>query len=176
MNFVKKTILTVVPCFSVLLSANVQANDDVLFDKIMSLQQKKLGTVSNMSPAKNLGMANSLLSKAKTLIGTPYRFGGNTPSGFDCSGFMQYVFKNAGISLPRSSRDMALVGSHVSREALQVGDMVFFAHSGKNISHVGMYVGDNKFIHSPSAGKTVEITSLDANYWKSRYITARRVL
>lgn len=163
MNFLKKTVLTMLPCVS-LIAGNAMAKDDVLFEKIVSLQQKGFST------------ADLLLTKAKTLIGTPYRFGGNTPSGFDCSGFMQYIFKNSGIHLPRSSRDMAQVGSHVSRDGLQVGDMVFFAHSGKNISHVGMYVGDNKFIHSPSSGKTVEITSLDANYWKSRYITARRVL
>lgn len=173
MNFVKKTVLVLLPCLSVFVSNHALANsDDVLFDKIIALQQKKSASVGSAT----VGLAEGLLAKAKTLIGTPYRFGGNTPSGFDCSGFMQYVFKNAGISLPRSSREMALVGSHVSREALQIGDMVFFAHSGKNISHVGMYVGDNKFIHSPSSGKTVEITSMDANYWKSRYITARRVL
>lgn len=165
MTFIQKILITLIPCIS--LSMPAVASDDVLLDKIASLQQTAQG---------NLNVAESLLNKAKKYIGTPYRFGGTTPSGFDCSGFMQYVFKNAGINLPRSSRDMATVGSHVSRDALRVGDMVFFAHSGGRISHVGMYVGDNKFIHSPSSGKTVEITSLNSNYWKPRYITARRVL
>lgn len=119
---------------------------------------------------------HSVLSTAKSLIGTPYRFGGTTPSGFDCSGFMQYVFQRAiGVNLPRSSRDMANVGEKVARNELQAGDMVFFAHNGSRISHVGMYVGNERFIHSPSAGKSVEITSMNDKYWQSRFITARRM-
>ncbi|WP_019519600.1 C40 family peptidase [Faucicola boevrei] len=166
MNFIQKAMVTLVPCVMFSLPTTATANDGVdnLLEKITTLQSQTSNT------------ADGLLSKAKTLIGTPYRFGGTTPSGFDCSGFMQYVFKNAGISLPRTSRDMATVGKQVSRDALQVGDMVFFAHSGSRISHVGMYVGDGKFIHSPSTGKTVEITSLNSKYWAGRYITARRVL
>lgn len=163
MSFLQKTLFNLVPFFVVSLSNTAMASDDVLFDKIVSLQQKT-------------NVADTLLKKAKTFIGTPYRFGGNTPSGFDCSGFMQYVFKNVGVSLPRNSRDMATVGNHVRRDALQIGDMVFFAHNGTTISHVGMYVGEDRFIHAPSSGKSVEITNLNSNYWKSRYITARRVL
>lgn len=167
MTFIKKTLLTIVPCvmFSAM-PATAMANDkvDSLLEKITTIQNQTSST------------AEGLLIKAKSLIGTPYRFGGTTPSGFDCSGFMQYVFKNAGVTLPRTSRDMATVGSKVSRDDLQVGDMVFFAHSGSRISHVGMYVGEGKFIHSPSTGKTVEITSMNSKYWGGRFVTARRVL
>ncbi|ELA08182.1 nlpC/p60 family protein [Moraxella macacae 0408225] len=166
MNFIQKAVLTVLPCAILSLPTGAMANDNV--DNFL----EKINTLQNQTSS----MADSLLSKAKTLIGTPYRLGGTTPSGFDCSGFMQYVFNNAGISLPRTSRDMATVGTKVGRDALQVGDMLFFAHSGKRISHVGMYVGEGKFIHSPSTGKTVEITNLDSKYWAGRFITARRVL
>lgn len=125
----------------------------------------------------NTSIISGLISKAKTLIGTPYRFGGVGPGGFDCSGFMQYVFKkSADIDLPRTSSDMATMGEKVAKADLQQGDMVFFAHNGSRISHVGMYVGDGKFIHSPSTGKSVEIVNLDSKYWKSRFITARRVV
>lgn len=119
-----------------------------------------------------------LIAKAKTLIGLPYRFGGTSPvSGFDCSGFMQYIFKQtAGISLPRRSEEMASSGHYVSRDQLQAGDMVFFKTHGSNISHVGMYIGDNQFIHAPRTGKSIEITSLGNSYWAKTFVTARRVL
>lgn len=125
------------------------------------------------TPTKN-GI-NSLIEYAKTLIGTPYKAGGSSPNGFDCSGFMHYVFQKIGISLPRSSKDMATVGNPIGKHELQLGDMVFFAHNGKRISHVGMYVGNGQFIHSPSSGKSVEITALDGHYWESRFVTARRI-
>lgn len=119
-----------------------------------------------------------LIAKAKTLIGLPYRFGGTSPvSGFDCSGFMQYIFKQtAGINLPRRSEDMASSGRSVSRGDLQAGDMVFFKTHGSSISHVGMYIGNNQFIHSPRTGKSIEITSLGSGYWAKTFVTARRVL
>lgn len=127
-------------------------------------------------PVKSSNKVDSLIAKAKKMLGVPYRYGGTSPStGFDCSGFMQYVFKDT-ISLPRTSNDMAQVGKKVSRSDLKAGDMVFFAHSGSRISHVGMYLGAGQFIHSPSTGKTIEITSMNSKYWSGRFITARRVV
>lgn len=123
---------------------------------------------------------DGLINSAKNLIGLPYRAGGTSPtSGFDCSGFVQYVFKHAAnVDLPRTSRDMAQVGQSVSRDNLRPGDMVFFAHThggGNRISHVGVYVGEGRFIHSPSTGKTIQINSMDSGYWSSKFVTARRV-
>lgn len=128
------------------------------------------GTVSR-------GDADALLSNAMGLLGVAYRFGGTSPkSGFDCSGFMQHIFRKAfAVNLPRTSAQQAQVGSYVSRSGLQPGDMVFFRTSGRRISHVGMYVGNDRFIHSPRTGKRVEITSLSNKYWSARYATARRV-
>ena len=120
--------------------------------------------------------AGDLIMNAMSLIGLSYRFGGNSPTqGLDCSGFMQYIFKRSmGITLPRTSAEMATVGQQVDRANLKPGDMVFFG-SGGRVSHVGMYIGNDRFIHAPRTGRDIEITSKNGNYWKSRYITARRV-
>ena len=120
--------------------------------------------------------AGDLIMNAMSLIGLSYRFGGNSPTqGLDCSGFMQYIFKRSmGITLPRTSAEMATVGQQVDRANLKPGDMVFFGAGGR-VSHVGMYIGNDRFIHAPRTGRDIEITSMNGNYWKSRYITARRV-
>ena len=125
------------------------------------------------------GKAQSLLSRAMGLLGTPYRWGGSSPdSGFDCSGLVNYVFRTAlGIELPRVSRDMAKIanGQAIDRSALTAGDLVFFGRSGKSIDHVGIYVGDGRFLHAPSAGKDVRVDTLTTGYWAARYLQARRV-
>lgn len=120
--------------------------------------------------------ADDIIASAMGFLGVAYRFGGTSPTGFDCSGFMQYIFrKTYAINLPRTSAEQAAVGTHVNRADLQPGDMVFFRTAGNRISHVGMYVGNNRFIHAPRTGKRIEITSLTSQYWNSKYATARRV-
>ena len=119
--------------------------------------------------------ADKIIATAKKYIGVPYLWGGTTPSGFDCSGFVQYVFKAHGISLPRVSRDQYTAGYAVSKSNLKPGDLVFFNTSGSGVSHLGIYLGNNQFIHA-STSKGVVITSLTSTYWSSRYIGARRVL
>ena len=130
---------------------------------------------SNAEPMGR-GDADELISNAMGFIGVAYRFGGTSPTGFDCSGFMQYVFRKAfAVNLPRTSAAQASVGSYVSRSELRPGDMVFFRTHGSRISHVGMYIGNDRFIHAPRTGKRIEITSLSSKYWSARYATARRV-
>lgn len=123
------------------------------------------------------GDADELIGNAMGLLGVAYRFGGTSANtGFDCSGFMQHIFrKTFAVSLPRTSAEQARVGSYVARSDLQPGDLVFFRTSRGRISHVGMYVGNNRFIHAPRTGKRIEITSLSGKYWNDRYATARRV-
>lgn len=122
-------------------------------------------------------ISNEVVSYAKNYIGVPYRYGGTTPLGFDCSGFTQYVMKNFNIFLPRSSGDQYSIGTRVSKSQLIAGDLVFFNSAGSNrINHVGMYVGDGKFIHAPIPGQSVKIDSLVSGYFNTYYYGATRVL
>lgn len=125
------------------------------------------------------GKVQTVLQRALTLLGTPYRWGGTSPdSGFDCSGLVGYVFRTAlGIELPRVSRDMARKSDAKlikNREDLQQGDLVFFGRRGR-VSHVGIYVGEGRFLHSPSTGKDVRVDSLVTGYWSAKFMQARRV-
>ncbi len=119
-----------------------------------------------------------VVDTALTLRGVPFRTGGTTPrQGFDCSGFVRYVFqRSTGFELPRMARDMAGVGQHVSRSDLSPGDLVFFNTQGHRYSHVGIYVDQGRFVHSPSPGKVVSVVDMNESYWAHRYTGARRVL
>jgi len=118
----------------------------------------------------------TLLQRAFTLLGTPYRYGGNTPeTGFDCSGLVSYVFRTIGIDLPRVSRAMAHEGTRIlHRDALAEGDLVFFGRRGR-IDHVGIYIGNGQFLHAPRSGRDVTVSSLSDGYWASKYVEARRL-
>ena len=113
---------------------------------------------------------------AKTLLGKDYVYGGVGPNSFDCSGFTQYVYKKFGINLSHSSSAQANIGTTVSKSDLQLGDMVFFSQGGSSIGHVGIFVGNNSFIHAANPQKGVVITSLADGYYTSNYKTAKRVL
>ena len=119
--------------------------------------------------------ADGIIATAKQYIGVPYVWGGSTPNGFDCSGYVQYVYNRHGITLPRTSKEQYSVGSWVSKSNLQPGDLVFFNTDGNGVSHLGIYIGDNQFIHA-SSSKGVTITTLSNSYWAARYYGARRVL
>jgi cell wall-associated NlpC family hydrolase len=122
--------------------------------------------------------ANAVLMRAISLVGTPYRYGGNTPEGgFDCSGLVNYVYSDMlDLRLPRTSRALAAYqGPRIAPERLTTADLVFFG-SGGNVSHVGIYVGEGRFVHAPSTGGTVRLDRLDGPYWRDHYSGAKRVL
>lgn len=123
---------------------------------------------------------NRLLARAEELIGTPYRSGGTTTRGFDCSGFVGYLFREeAGIELPRTTRELMAMGKkRVAKDELQPGDIILFNRNGRgHVSHTAIYIGDNKFIHAAShRSGGVRIDSLDERYWRKSYLTAKRVL
>lgn len=121
--------------------------------------------------------ANEITLRAITLVGTPYRYGGNTPAGgFDCSGLVGFVYRDAGgIALPRTTAEMArIAASRIARDALRTGDLVFFGETSE-VSHVGIYVGEGRFVHAPNAGGTVRLDALDNPYWTRQFQFARRV-
>ncbi|MBB4756405.1 cell wall-associated NlpC family hydrolase [Xanthomonas campestris] len=129
-------------------------------------------------PPSNPAAANNILMRALGLVGTPYRFGGNTPeTGFDCSGLVTYVYKDVlALALPRTSRELAAVqGPRIPQEKLTTGDLVFFGSSG-NVTHVGIYVGEGRFVHAPTTGGTVRLDFLDGAYWRDHYSGSKRVL
>ncbi|MDS4053494.1 C40 family peptidase [Accumulibacter sp.] len=122
--------------------------------------------------------AQDLILKGFELIGINYRFGGTNPdTGLDCSGFVQLVFKEAiGILLPRTAREQSEVGTVIDRHELKAGDLVFFNTMRHAFSHVGIYLGDNRFMHAPRTGAEVRIEDMRQNYWIQRYNGARRLL
>ena len=124
------------------------------------------------------GRIQSLIQHALALLGTPYRWGGTGTDGFDCSGLVGNVIRSAlGIELPRVSKDMASSGQLITdRATLSPGDLVFFGTlHGKRVDHVGIYVGDGRFLHAPRTGRDVTVSSLESGYWSDKYMEARRV-
>lgn len=123
---------------------------------------------------------NSQRTKLENLIaqelGKPYKYGAAGPNSYDCSGLTSSLFKKMGVSIPRVSRDQLSAGTPVSRNELEYGDLILFARDGKRINHVGIYVGDGNFVHSPQTGDVVRIASLDTGYYNRSYYAARRIL
>lgn len=127
--------------------------------------------------ADSNAMARKLTSYARDLIGTPYKYGGTSPkTGFDCSGFVDYVFRNtAGVSLPHTAQQISKHGAAIKSSQLREGDLVFYDTNHQAYSHVGIYLGDDRFIHAPSSGGSVRIEDMRDDYWRKHYNGARRI-
>ena len=130
-------------------------------------------------PEGEIAAANDVLFRAMALVGTPYRYGGNTPAGgFDCSGLVDYIYRNAtGLQLPRTSGEMADMDARKVKRMTQLvsGDLVFFDIGGR-ISHVGVYVGKGRFVHAPNTGGTVRLDDIDGPYWRDHFAYGKRLL
>lgn len=122
--------------------------------------------------------ASKVAMQALAYLGTPYRTGGLSPrTGFDCSGLVAYVYRvGAGLTLPRNTLDLSRLGEPVARAALRPGDLVFYNTQRRAYSHVGIYLGEDRFIHAPSSGGEVRVEDLRTDYWARRYSGARRVI
>ena len=131
----------------------------------------------DLSKDKSISPAvKSLIETAQSFLGTPYLWGGTTPKGFDCSGFVQYVYGKHGYSITRTTyTQWANDGVRVSREALKPGDLVYFGY-GDSPSHVGLYVGDGKMIHSPRTGDVVKYSTIESGYYDDCYLCALRII
>jgi murein DD-endopeptidase len=121
------------------------------------------------------GLAAQAAQVARAMLGRPYRYGGNTPQGFDCSGLVSYSYARAGLTLARDTRGLREQTSPVRTGDLRPGDLVFFDQEGKKLSHVGIYLGGGTFVHAPSSGGRVRTDRLDAAYWSDHFVEARRI-
>ncbi|WP_028621674.1 C40 family peptidase [Pseudomonas sp. Ant30-3] len=160
-------------------------SSSILFQRELDQQElatdKELATFADGKSYQLPVLADSILERGMSLIGTRYRFGGTSEAGFDCSGFIGYLFREeAGLNLPRSTREMINVDAPlVSRGNLKPGDLLFFATNGRRgrVSHAGIYLGDNQFIHSSSRRSGgVRVDSLGDSYWSKTFIEAKRAL
>ncbi len=120
------------------------------------------------------GDGANILEAARRYLGTPYKYGGTNPTtGFDCSGFTGYAYNEAGLNIPRSTKDQ--YATLIPVRVPEPGDLVFFNINGSGVSHVGIYAGDFKFIHSPRTGKSVSFADIRNSYWKSKYVGSRSI-
>ncbi|ROM69079.1 peptidase P60 [Pseudomonas brassicacearum] len=133
---------------------------------------------SKLVPPMATKASSNVLSRAVNVLGTPYRWGGSSPSkGFDCSGLVKYAFNDATFDLPRTSNAMASGhGEKVDRKDLKPGDLIFFKLKSRRVNHVAIYLGNDRFIHAPRRGKSVSIDTLNKPYWDTHYVVAKRVL
>lgn len=127
-------------------------------------------------PGVPAGRRPPVVLTALTYRGTPYRNGGSDPSGFDCSGFVQWVYAKHGTALPREVRDQYKAGKKIDEDEIKAGDLIFFETVSKGASHVAIAIGGDEFVHAPSSTGVVRVERLSASYWASRYVGARRVL
>ena len=123
-------------------------------------------------PLPVTGPRHYVLNEALNMLGTPYRYGGSSPAGFDCSGLVYYSHRQAGIELPRTAQEQRNRSRPVPGRGLQPGDLVFFRLAGRRVDHVGIYAGNGHFVHAPSRGKQVSMASLDNPYWQQRLVGA----
>lgn len=132
-----------------------------------------------MSPKtveSNSTKGTEIIKNAQKYMGVPYVWGGDTPTGWDCSGYTQYVMKESGITIPRTAAEQYATGNAINKNDLKIGDLVFFTTYKAGASHVGFYMGDGKFIHASSVAKQVTINSLSEDYYTQHYIGARRYI
>ena len=149
-----------------------------LTNALPALTENRNGSVSNHPERKGivalLPPQERVLEIARGMLGVPYKWGGNTPRGFDCSGLVHYAHKKAGTLVPRTAAALLRESSPVDFHALRLGDLVFFRLSGKKISHVGIYAGSGQFLHAPSTGKGVSYARLNNPYWRDRFVRGGR--
>jgi len=133
------------------------------------------GRSNPVMPGNGTADGYALSGTALSLRGAPYRDGGIDPSGFDCSGFVRYVYEQHGVAMPRQVRDQFRIGKNVDRDRLEPGDLVFFSTVAPGASHVGIMIGGDQFVHAPSERGVVRVESLTQQYWSSHFIGAKRV-
>lgn len=153
------------------------ANPDDTYDPQERQLQSSQADIHRTDEASWPDRAREVLVNALSLTGVRYKYGGKSPeSGFDCSGFVRYVYQQAGnLTLPHSARAISQLGKTIPKSELQPGDLVFFNTLRTTFSHVGIYLGGNRFIHSPSSGGGVRVEDMQSSYWEKRFNGAQRI-
>ena len=129
----------------------------------------------DLEPSVGASTAETAAEIALAQVGRPYRYGGDDPAGFDCSGLVSYSYARTGISVSRETRTLRAQARRIDIAQLRPGDLLFFDQEGKQYSHVGIYLGDQRFVHAPSSGGHVRIDRLDSDYWERHFVEARRI-
>ena len=158
----------------------VKHKQNSFFDDLIEEQERLLTQLREIKSKKNgIYNKNKILNNAKKYLGGKYVWGGTQPKGFDCSGYVQYLYKKEGIALPRTAYAQSKVGLYVTRGELKRGDLLFFLTDKKRnipITHVGMYIGDDKFIHAASKKKGIIISSLSKSKYNKIFVKAKRII
>lgn len=142
---------------------------------LLTLTALLLGACGSAPPRPLAYDSAAVVQAARAMVGVPYRYGGADRSGFDCSGLVQYSFRRAGKTVPRSTDQLYAASTPITLRDARGADLLFFRLDGRGIDHVGLYLGDGRFIHAPSRGKRVDIVSLDQRYWQARLADVRRI-
>ncbi|MVW80563.1 C40 family peptidase [Bordetella sp. 02P26C-1] len=162
------------PLLALGLSCSLPAHATIMAEAIPSVQGLRMVDALTVP-----SLPEMVVQAGLEAIGTPYVWGGEDPdAGFDCSGLTQFVYREiVGVELPRTAREQRRKGTGVSKKELKPGDLVFFSTTRRRgVSHVGIYIGQNQFVHAPTRGSTVRIDSLDNKYWSRHYVAARRYI
>jgi cell wall-associated NlpC family hydrolase len=158
----------------------VQHKKNSFFDDLIEEQTRLLSELKEIKLKKNrIFSKNKILNNAKKHLGGKYVWGGTKPKGFDCSGYVQYLYKKEGVSLPRTAYAQSKVGLYVTRSELKRGDLLFFLTDKRRnipITHVGMYIGNDKFIHAASRKKGIIISSLSKSKYNKIFVKAKRII
>ncbi|WP_163191778.1 C40 family peptidase [Clostridium thermarum] len=163
--------------------ATVLTSTTISTKKTIKIPKKQVTTSSQKTYSRGFsggstiasGSTSKLVQYAFNFLGRPYVYGANGPKAFDCSGFSSYVYRQFGVSLPRTAAGQSGVGAAISKSNLRTGDLVFFNTAGY-VSHVGIYIGDGQFIHASSGSKCVTVSELSSSYYTRTYVGARRIL
>jgi murein DD-endopeptidase len=133
------------------------------------------GAKESVESSSGLSLGNEIAIRAIALVGLPYRYGGADLDGFDCSGLVFFIHEQLGLTVPRTAAEQQLAALAVKRNDLKPGDLLFFRTHGRKVSHVGIYVGENRFVHAPQSGRLIELRSLDDKYYGARWVAAGRL-
>lgn len=134
------------------------------------------GRIGLRSEAEVERIRQAVVVDALGQIGRPYRYGGSSPDGYDCSGLVQYVFAQSGVVLPRSSREQQEIGHKIDLDEAEPGDLLFYSFAGRRVDHVAIYLGDGQAVHAPASGRQVIVAPVAQKYWMRKFVEARDVL